>query len=160
MSQSIAVIAALIAGLIAGVAIDASDSAMLRDAALTIRPIGELWLSLLQMTVIPLIVSLLITGIASATSTAATGGLTGRALLIFLVPPSLEDLFHRLRTRATETADELDVRQRNAAIELARQEDYDYVVVNETDQVDAVAARVDEIIAEEHERHPNRQISV
>jgi proton glutamate symport protein len=84
MSQSIAVIAALIAGLIAGVVIDASDSAMLREAALSIRPIGGLWLSLLQMTVIPLIVSLLITGIASATSTAATGGLTARALLIFL----------------------------------------------------------------------------
>jgi guanylate kinase len=82
------------------------------------------------------------------------------ALLIFLVPPSLEDLFHRLRTRATETADELDVRQRNAAIELARQEDYDYVVVNETDQVDAVAAHVDEIIAAEHGRHPERRIRI
>jgi len=42
MSQSIAVIAALIAGLIAGVAIDASDSAMLREAALAIRSIGAL----------------------------------------------------------------------------------------------------------------------
>ena len=82
------------------------------------------------------------------------------ALLIFLVPPSLEDLFRRLRNRATETADELDVRQRNAAIELARQEDYDYVVVNETDQVDAVAARIDAIIRAERERHPHRRIWV
>ena len=82
------------------------------------------------------------------------------ALLIFLVPPSQEDLFRRLRNRATETADELDVRQRNAAIELARQEDYDYVVVNETDQVEAVAARIDEIIAEEHRRHPARRVRV
>jgi len=82
------------------------------------------------------------------------------ALLIFLVPPSLEDLFTRLRSRATETADELDVRQRNAAIELARQEDYDYVVVNETDQVEAVAARIDSIIAEEFRRHPDRRVVV
>lgn len=82
------------------------------------------------------------------------------ALLIFLVPPSLEDLFTRLRSRATETADELDVRQRNAAIELARQEDYDYVVVNETDEVAAVAARVDQIIAEEQLRHPDRRVVV
>jgi guanylate kinase len=82
------------------------------------------------------------------------------ALLIFLVPPSMEDLFHRLRSRATENADELDVRQRNAAIELARQDDYDYVVVNETDQVDAVAARIDEIIVDEHHRHPGRQVRV
>lgn len=82
------------------------------------------------------------------------------ALLIFLVPPSLEDLFLRLRNRATETADELDVRQRNAAIELARQDDYDYVVVNETDEVEAVAARVDEIIADERRRHPERRVRV
>src|SRR3989304_2280261 len=54
------------------------------------------------------------------------------ALLVFRVPPSMEALFSRPRSRATETADELEVRQRNAAIELARQEDYDHVVVNET----------------------------
>jgi guanylate kinase len=76
------------------------------------------------------------------------------ALLIFLVPPSMEDLFQRLRSRATETADELEVRQRNAAIELARQEDYDYVVTNETGQVERVAERIDEIIAAE--RQPPR----
>ena len=62
------------------------------------------------------------------------------ALLVFLVPPSLEDLFARLQARATETADELDIRQRNAALELARQEDYDYVVLNETGQVARTAA--------------------
>jgi len=78
------------------------------------------------------------------------------ALLIFLVPPSLEDLFHRLRSRATESVDELELRQRNAAIELARQDDYDYVVRNETDEVKRTAERIDEIIAEEHRRHPER----
>jgi guanylate kinase len=78
------------------------------------------------------------------------------ALLIFLVPPSLEDLFHRLRSRATESVDELELRQRNAAIELARQDDYDYVVRNETGEVEKTAERIDEIIAEEHLRHPER----
>jgi guanylate kinase len=82
------------------------------------------------------------------------------ALLIFLIPPSLEDLFLRLRSRATETADELELRQRNAAIELARQEDYDYVVTNETGQVERTAERIDEIIAEEHRSHPDRQVEV
>jgi len=82
------------------------------------------------------------------------------ALLIFLIPPSLEDLFQRLRSRATETADELELRQRNAAIELARQEDYDYVVTNETGQVERTAERIDAIIAEEHRRHPDRQVEV
>ena len=82
------------------------------------------------------------------------------ALLIFLIPPSLEDLFQRLRSRATETADELELRQRNAAIELARQEDYDYVVTNETGQVRRTAELIDEIIAEEHRTHPDRQVDV
>jgi len=78
------------------------------------------------------------------------------ALLVFVVPPSLEALFDRLRARATETADELELRQRNAAIELARQEDYDYVVTNEDGQVERTAARIDQIIADEHRRHPSR----
>ena len=80
------------------------------------------------------------------------------ALLIFVVPPSLEALFQRLKSRATESADQLELRQRNAAIELARQEDYDYVVVNETGQVERTAARIDEIMATEREKHPERRV--
>jgi guanylate kinase len=82
------------------------------------------------------------------------------ALLIFVVPPSLEDLFNRLRSRATESADELEIRQRNAAIELARQEDYDYVVTNETGQVERTASLIDEIIEDEHRRNPDRVVRV
>jgi len=82
------------------------------------------------------------------------------ALLIFLIPPSLEDLFQRLLSRATETADELEIRQRNAAIELARQEDYDYVVTNETGQVERTAERIDQIIEHEHRVHPDRLVEV
>jgi guanylate kinase len=82
------------------------------------------------------------------------------ALLNFLVPPSLEDLFQRLLSRATETADELELRQRNAAIELARQEDYDYVVRNETGEVERTAERIDEIIVDEHRKHPDRRVEV
>jgi guanylate kinase len=82
------------------------------------------------------------------------------ALLIFVVPPSLEALFQRLKARATESADELETRQRNAALELARQDDYDYVVVNETGQVRWTAARIDEIIAAERHFHPGRRVVV
>ena len=82
------------------------------------------------------------------------------ALLIFVIPPTLETLFARLRTRATETADELELRQRNAAIELARQDDYDHVVVNETGQAEDTAARIEEIIAGERRTHPDRRVRV
>lgn len=82
------------------------------------------------------------------------------ALLVFLVPPTLEDLFSRLQARATETADELDVRQRNAALELARQKDYDHVVPNETGEIERTAGRIDAIIRAEKAAHPDRRTRV
>ena len=91
---------------------------------------------------------------------AAVKSAVPEALLIFLVPPSLEALFGRLRSRATESADELEVRQRNAAIELARQEDYDYVVVNETGQVEATARRIEGIIVAERALNADRRLEL
>jgi guanylate kinase len=82
------------------------------------------------------------------------------ALLVFLVPPSMEELFQRLRSRATETADELEIRQRNAAIELARAGDYDQVVVNETDQQARSAAEIEAIIAQEKRRNADRRVTI
>jgi guanylate kinase len=82
------------------------------------------------------------------------------AMLVFLVPPSMEALFQRLRSRATETADELEIRQRNAAIELARQGDYDRVVVNETGEVERTAAEIEAIIAQEKRRNSGRRIRI
>jgi len=83
-----------------------------------------------------------------------------QAVLSFIVPPSPEDLDARLRGRATESADELAVRQRDALRELARQGDYDHVVVNETGQVDRTAERIARIIEAEHRAHPGRRVSV
>jgi len=82
------------------------------------------------------------------------------ALLIFVVPPSLEALFQRLRNRATESVDQLELRQRNAALELARQHDYNHVVVNETGQVDRTAELIDHVIAEEHAKRAGRRVRV
>ena len=82
------------------------------------------------------------------------------AVLIFIIPPSLEALFDRLRSRATESADELEVRQRDAAIELARQDDYDHVVVNETGEIGRTADRIEAIIAEERAAHAGRRVRV
>ncbi len=82
------------------------------------------------------------------------------ALLIFVVPPSLEALFQRLRARKTESAEELEVRQRNAAVELARAGDYDHVVINDDGQVERTAAAIDVIIRAERARHPERRVVV
>jgi guanylate kinase len=82
------------------------------------------------------------------------------AILIFIVPPSLESLFQRLKSRATETADQLELRQRNAAVELARQEDYDYIVENRDGEVEATAERIEQILDAERARHPDRRVVV
>jgi guanylate kinase len=82
------------------------------------------------------------------------------ALLIFVAPPSIDALLERLTSRATETAEELRLRQRNGAAEMARQRDYDYVVVNETGQIARTAERIGEIIALEAARHAERRVRI
>jgi guanylate kinase len=82
------------------------------------------------------------------------------ALLIFVVPPSLDTLVEHLKARRTESAEQLELRQRNAALELARKDDYDYVVVNEEGRVDLTAARIEEIIDLEERRGFRRAVTV
>ena len=82
------------------------------------------------------------------------------ALLIFVVPPSIEELERRLRERRTETREQAELRLRNARIEMARTGEFDHVVVNETDKVDATAEAIDGIIAAEHRRYAERRIRV
>jgi guanylate kinase len=82
------------------------------------------------------------------------------ALLVFVVPPSLEELDARLVGRSTEKPQDLEIRRRNAALELARQDEYDHVVVNETDQIDRTAEHIDAIIAAEHHEFADRRIRV
>ena len=91
---------------------------------------------------------------------AAVKGKVPEALLVFIVPPSLEDLFGRLQSRATETADEVDIRQRDAVLELAQADHFDYVVTNETGQVERTADRVEAIIRAEKAAHPDRRLRV
>ena len=82
------------------------------------------------------------------------------ALLIFVMPPSIEDLARRLETRGSEDPASLAVRRRNAEIEMAASGDYDYVIVNETDHPDAAAERIWEIIHAEARREPPRRVLI
>ena len=82
------------------------------------------------------------------------------ALLIFVVPPSIEELERRLRERRTESPEQLELRLRNAKIEMARMGEFDHVVVNQTDMVDDTAEAIDDIIAAEHRRYADRRIRV
>jgi len=79
---SLLVLASLIAGLVVG-ALIRSEAPGLTALANNLEAFGGLWLNTLRMTVVPLVVSLLITGIASVADTARTGGLVLRAIILF-----------------------------------------------------------------------------
>jgi guanylate kinase len=52
------------------------------------------------------------------------------ANLIFIAPPSLEELKRRLVGRGTETPEEIAIRLKTAEIELAARDSFDHVVIN------------------------------
>ena len=62
------------------------------------------------------------------------------ATLVFLLPPSWDELVHRLIGRGTEDDEERARRLRTAKVELAAQNEFDYRVVN--DDVDSAADAV------------------
>ena len=66
MSLTIRVLIALVAGLVAGLLIDPSRSPVLAGLVTAADTIGTIWVNAIRMTVVPLVVSLLITGVASA----------------------------------------------------------------------------------------------
>lgn len=53
------------------------------------------------------------------------------AVLVFLAPPSLDELEHRLRGRLTDSAEAIDRRLSTALHEMQMLPEYDYVVVND-----------------------------
>jgi proton glutamate symport protein len=85
MSSSMRIVFGLVAGLAAGVAIAAIDVPALGRLVTLLEPIGQLWLNALRMTVVPLVIAMLITGIASAAESATGGRSTVRALVLFLL---------------------------------------------------------------------------
>ena len=63
------------------------------------------------------------------------------AHLVFIEPPSLEELERRLRQRGTETEDVISSRMKTAEVELAQKMEYDVQVVN-----DDLERAVDELV--------------
>jgi Na+/H+-dicarboxylate symporter len=78
-------LAALLLGLVAGMlAGDLGQAA--RDDALSVASfVGTLWLNALKMTVIPLVVALLIVGIAKSAEAAQAGRIAGRSVLWIVI---------------------------------------------------------------------------
>ena len=53
------------------------------------------------------------------------------AILVFILPPSWEELRSRLERRGEDSADVIEVRLKNAAIEMAQVSKFDFVIINE-----------------------------
>ena len=69
------------------------------------------------------------------------------AVLIFVAPPSLEELSQRLRGRGDTSEAQIKVRQERVAWEMEQSKLYDYVVIN--DRVEECARQILQIIANE-----------
>ncbi|MBX9929015.1 MAG: dicarboxylate/amino acid:cation symporter [Gemmatimonadaceae bacterium] len=85
MSPTLRLLIGLVLGFALGLAASASGVPMLRDATRWIEPAGTLFIAAIRMTVIPLVVSSLLVGVASRSSGAAVGRLGARAVMIFVV---------------------------------------------------------------------------
>src|SRR5579864_2693259 len=83
MKESTRVLIALGGAVAVGTAISLSGNAQLVSAADFLSPIGTIWVNAIRMTVIPLVVSLLITGIASASDVKTIGRLGRRTIIVF-----------------------------------------------------------------------------
>ncbi len=53
------------------------------------------------------------------------------AVTIFILPPSWEELRSRLERRGEDTAEVIEVRLQNAAVEMAQAHQFDFVIINE-----------------------------
>ena len=71
------------------------------------------------------------------------------AVLIFIMPPSREELERRLRSRGDTSEEQIVIRMARADWEMEQSKDYDHVVIN--DQVESCADQILKIIADQAE---------
>ena len=84
MKEGTRVLVALVAGLLGGMAVAAAHTEALFRIVDAIAPIGTLWVNAIRMTVIPLVIALLIAGIASASDVSNIGRVGRRTILVFV----------------------------------------------------------------------------
>ena len=85
MKESTRVLVALAAAIVVGALIAASGNETALRLADSVAPIGSLWISAIRMTVLPLIASLIVTGMASAADGTSLGRLGARTVATFVL---------------------------------------------------------------------------
>lgn len=84
MSQASRILIALVAGVVAGILLSGHAPGAAATVLAVTRPVGNAWLHALQMVIVPLIVALLVVGIAATTEAARAGRIAARALATFV----------------------------------------------------------------------------
>lgn len=84
MKSAWIILSALVAGMLLGIGIEMLSPDTGTASLPFVEPIGTLWLNALKMTIVPLVVALLITGITATADAARAGKLAGRAVATFI----------------------------------------------------------------------------
>ncbi len=82
------------------------------------------------------------------------------AVLIFLMPPSFEELTNRLRQRYGMSSEELDIRLGKAKEEMERVPIFNYAITSYTDNLDRTVAEINTAIAAEKKRAKPRVVNI
>ncbi len=82
------------------------------------------------------------------------------AVFIFLAPPSMEELDARLTWRLTESPADLALRLETAEEEMKQLSRFDYVVVNQSGEMDQTVSAIQAIITAEKHRVTPRRIAL
>ena len=82
------------------------------------------------------------------------------AVYVFLAPPDMSDLEHRLTRRRTESTETLKVRLATAANEMEEAEKFDYVVISQTGRLDEAVEEINSIIRRERARTKRARIVI
>jgi guanylate kinase len=89
---------------------------------------------------------------------ASVRALMADSVSIFILPPSFEILKQRLQARGTDSPDELDLRLRNAHLELKDYSAFEYVILN--DDLDRAANQMTAIVHAERARLSRQETKV
>lgn len=82
------------------------------------------------------------------------------AVLIFLMPPSLEELAERLNGRGTELARDLKIRLDTARSEIEKLPFFDYVVLSHQNRIEEAVSDIEAIMHAEKLRVAHREYSL
>jgi len=83
-----------------------------------------------------------------------------QAILIFLAPPSMDELLTRLKQRHTESPSDLNLRLKTAEEEIKQLPLFDYIVVNKWDEIDLAVSEIKAIITAEKCRVNPREVTL